>query len=158
MIDLSKIQGMKIPDYSKEDLKKRLSKRDLLEFLIGVYGSEVMTRQIKFRAWHMPFGSDGPFQKMFYSQASSVLSFAEMNPDVYIVEQFTNLKDSKGQDIYEDDIIQLDPDDKPYRVFFDEGKFQIEGNGVVYELGEVYMDSEVVGNIFENPELLEDTK
>lgn len=117
-----------------------------------------MSRQIKFRAWHMPFGDKGPFQKMFYSQASSVLSFAEMNPDAYIVEQFTGLKDAKGQEIYEDDIVQLDPDDSPYRVFFDEGKFQIEGNGVVYELGEVYMDCEVVGNIHTNPGLLEVAK
>lgn len=34
---LSDIQGIKIPDYSKHDLKKILSKDDLWEFLINVY-------------------------------------------------------------------------------------------------------------------------
>ena len=117
-----------------------------------------MNREIKFRAWYMPFGSKEPMQEMLHRRASSILSFAEMNPDAYIVEQFTGLKDSNGKEIYEGDLVQLDPDDSPYKVIFDEGKFEITGNGVTYDLGEEFMDCEIIGNIHEDKDLLEEDK
>lgn len=64
-------------------------------------------REIKFRAWHMPFGSKGPMQEMVYSKASSILAFAEMSPDKYIVEQYTGIKDESGKDICEGDIVRV---------------------------------------------------
>lgn len=121
-----------------------------------------MSREIKFRAWYMPFGNKGPMQEMVHGKASSILAFAEMSPDEYnvgyIVEQFTGLKDSNGDDIYENDLVLLDPDDPPYQVIFDEGKFELSNDylGLVYDLGEEYMDCEIIGNIHENPELLEE--
>lgn len=119
-----------------------------------------MNRQIKFRAWHMPFGSKGPMQEMLHRRASSILSFAEMNSDAYIVEQFTGLKDSDGDDIYENDLVLLDPDDPPYQVIFDEGKFELSNDylRLVYDLSEEHMDCEIVGNVHTNPELLEADK
>lgn len=45
MTDISRIQGMKIPDWSKDELKKKLSKEDLLEFLNGVYGPDVFHKK-----------------------------------------------------------------------------------------------------------------
>lgn len=72
-------------------------------------------------------------------------------------EQFTGLKDSNGDDIYENDLVLLDPDDQPYQVIFDEGKFELSNDylGLVYDLGEEFMDCEIIGNIHDNPELLE---
>lgn len=112
----------------------------------------------KFRAWYMPFGSKEPMQEMIHRRASSILSFAEMNSDAYIVEQFTGLKDSNGDDIYENDLVLLDPDDPPYQVIFDEGKFELSNDylGLVYDLSEEHMDCEIIGNIHEDKDLLEE--
>lgn len=123
-----------------------------------------MSRQIKFRAWHMPFGPKGPMQEMVHGKASSILASAEMSPDEYIdeyiVEQFTGLKDSNGDDIYENDLVLLDPDDQPYQVIFDEDKFELSNDylGLVYDLGKEFMDCVIIGNIHENPELVEADK
>jgi len=74
------------------------------------------------------------------------------------VGQFTSLTDVNGEDIYENDLISLtdDLEDPVYRVVFDEAKFEIIGGGVCYDLGEEFMDCEVIGNVHTNPELLED--
>jgi len=74
------------------------------------------------------------------------------------VGQFTSLTDVNGEDIYENDLISLtdDLEDPVYRVVFDEAKFEIVGGGVCYDLGEEFMDCEVIGNVHTNPELLED--
>lgn len=64
-------------------------------------------REIKVRAWYMPFGPKGPMQEMVYSKASSILAFAEMSPDKYIVEQYTDLNDFHGKMIYEGDIVKV---------------------------------------------------
>lgn len=70
-------------------------------------------------------------------------------------EQYTGLKDANGNDIYENDLVLLDQDDQPYQVIFNEGKFEIVGGGIIYDLGEEFMDCEIVGNVRDNPELLE---
>lgn len=114
-----------------------------------------MNREIKFRAWNMPFGPKGTMQEMVHGKASSILALAEMSPDEYIVEQFTGLKDKNGDDIYENDLVSLEPDDSPYKVILDKLKFEMVGNGVTYDLSEVHMDCVIVGSVHANPELLE---
>ncbi|WP_225418203.1 YopX family protein [Levilactobacillus mulengensis] len=73
------------------------------------------------------------------------------------LEQYTGLKDANGDDIYENDLVSLDPDDAPYQVIFDEGKFELDNDylGIVYDLSETHMDCDIVGNVHTNPELLE---
>jgi uncharacterized phage protein (TIGR01671 family) len=128
-----------------------------------------MSREIKFRAWYMPFGSKDPRQEMLHRHASSILRFAEMNPDAYIVEQFTGLKDKNGKDIYEGDILAWHSNiyrkhDWVGLVLYRGAGFAVQESDKSYSSPE-WLDCacrkdaniiEVIGNIHENPELLEE--
>ena len=46
----------------------------------------------KFRAWHTPFKGKKFGQEMKYGRAGTLLSFAEMSPDDYILMQSTGLR------------------------------------------------------------------
>lgn len=43
---LSDIQGMKIPHWAEAEIRKKLSNADLLEYINGVYGDEVMSDEL----------------------------------------------------------------------------------------------------------------
>ncbi len=72
----------------------------------------------------------------------------------YIPMQYTGLKDAKGVEIYEGDVTKAtDWDDEPREVVFWEGCFchkRADGNGHIFDPKKV----EIIGNIWENPELL----
>lgn len=125
--------------------------------------------RFKFRAWN---GQDREYDYnaqniSFYDRdEDSITLFRHVErdkPDV-ILEQCTGLKDRNGKLIYEGDIVLLSDNNKNYQVFFDEetGQFKVK---MPYMSGyevlnfEIYQPSSslftVVGNIHENPELLE---
>lgn len=133
-----------------------------------------MNRQIKFRAWHMPFGPKGPMQEMVHGKASRILALAEMSPDEYIdgyiVEQYTGLKDANGKEIYEGDIIKFFGANKKAKVkrefrvvIYKADRYGAGFNSIIQNKEHNYggispAQDIVVGNVHENPELLEADK
>ena len=84
----------------------------------------------------------------------------------YILMQSTGLKDKNGKLIYEGDIIKIPDDYDTYgmfacekrEVYFNEGGFRLKPKWDKNSRGnwlEDTKDFEVIGNIYENPELLE---
>lgn len=113
-------------------------------------------REIKFRAWNpdrkkiedeFDITSNGnPFK------INMVETFEEK--DSWILQQYTGLKDRNGKEIYEGDI--LDYSGKPWVVqTSDNGAWILDyanGSGQCY-LHPICSHLEIIGNIYENPEL-----
>jgi uncharacterized phage protein (TIGR01671 family) len=122
-----------------------------------------MSREIKFRAWDKD-EKFMVFQIAGLSECIDVFKFNEwLNSSVYVLMQYTGLKDKNGKEIYEGDILQMDiqwwhkdwssgkEDKKIKTVGFDMGVG-------LFHCGDWSVDNEyveVIGNIYENPELLE---
>ena len=114
-------------------------------------------REIKFRAWDSTnmtktfcVTSQGRVRKHLIG-----VDFEDL--DHYILMQFTGLLDKNGKEIYEGDIVKLsEPKDKWSQICKVEWKdfaFQIDNAPLSGILN--YTKYEVVGNIYENPELKE---
>ena len=75
--------------------------------------------------------------------------------DPKTVGQYTGLKDKNGTKIFEGDIVLLKGDEEPYQVVFDESCFQVYNSSGCYVMDNFYdYEIEVIGNIYDNPELL----
>ena len=73
--------------------------------------------------------------------------------------QYTGLEDKNGKEIYEGDILFESFGERYYKVVFENGSFRAEFKGDFEEysfdlIDVVAQGCEVLGNIYENPELL----
>lgn len=133
-------------------------------------------REIKFRAWNsswkmmiqpqdiISLGSDGVSNKIadvrFWIKTTDGVHHDhtwEDDEDV-ILMQYTGLKDKNGKEIYEGDIVQYKDwkdnyGDTPVEVDFINGQFSINHHATK-EYDEWWSECEIIGNRFENPELL----
>ena len=112
-------------------------------------------REIKFRAWlYDPDNiTDGWYEYRAYPMLNGEVWFdgdiADLNQGGILLEQYTGLHDKNGKEIYEGDIISTGR--WSGKVFMRIGCWYVENYA---ELG--YLQSpEIIGNIHENPELLE---
>jgi hypothetical protein len=129
-----------------------------------------MNREFKFRVWDKKFrgkkqmvcaDNDG---RLFVRGVEITLQMLTMMGtrfnDRYVIQQFTGFKDVNKKEIYEGDIFKGDYY-KWGAVEFVDGNFVVNLKGARrYALCELFYDTakgdypEVVGNIFENPELI----
>lgn len=115
-------------------------------------------RQIKFRAWDTRI-------KTMYQPGDDYGTTHPLDPCVYamqgqsvILMQFTGLTDRTGKDIYEGDIVKFEhriiASIKWYKndVAF---RFHVSGEKGGFGMAGLNESCEVIGNIYENPNLLD---
>lgn len=80
-------------------------------------------------------------------------------PKSFDVMQYTGLKGKNGKEIYEGDIVYIFPEYELRQVKWDKNtaRFTVEYSNIITDFDNWYgKDLEVVGNIYDNPELLEE--
>lgn len=126
-----------------------------------------MTREIKFRAWEKIGQQIIGWQQWV---DNSINLYEILGNGEFIVMQYTGLTDKNGKEIYEQDIVKFgkkslgnNQRDEDYNTLpivwsatrgawvFDDGDRDYYRSWNAY----IYSDLEVIGNTWENPELLE---
>ena len=152
---------------TKEILEQRLSqfysKSEMLSGAISGERRGIVNREILFR------GKRADTKEWIYGDVQhnvDVVKIREQEPNIQhvarsfvvipeTVGQYTGMKDKNGRRIFEGDII-LPHGYKPeaYPVFYEDFCFRIDSNICVLCVADEE-DIEVIGNIYDNPELLE---
>lgn len=125
-------------------------------------------RKIKFRAWDKECIEKG-LEMYSWKEMNEVRMDDFWNNPRFHLMQYTGLHDKNGKEIYEGDIVSyqfqfaFEKKKVIYTVIFEDGqfltthlKFNDKTSLAWYRLHRKEMDIEVIGNIYENPELLEE--
>jgi len=116
-------------------------------------------REIKFRAWNIQnervvyepyrfelYNGKYRFTETWQDEEDGIFRDCE-------IMQYTGLKDKNGKEIYEGDILQFyknHKDNKAEKII----KEVVEWSGQGWQPYDMTTESEIIGNIYENPELL----
>lgn len=115
-------------------------------------------RELKFRVW------DKDAKRMLYQ--TDIEYYDDMigfrfdsdilaNKEDIVIMQYTVLKDKNGKEAYEGDVVKLGDQYLVVKYRTEYACFELSVNDDVYKRIFVLKDAEIVGNIYENPELLE---
>lgn len=130
-------------------------------------------RNIKFRVWdkdikrmhicgenvHDEITFESKTNKAYYYNLQNGCGSLREDSD-YVLMQYIGLKDKNGKEIYEGDILQIDVDRAYIKWDNKYGYFQLIPIGDYYFDSDVvgqaleYLEAEVIGNIYENKNLL----
>lgn len=117
-------------------------------------------REIKFRAWDKEAGALVSHE-ILYCGNDPPANFCDFdvwtnNKQRYVPLQYTGLKDENGKEIYEGDICRLLGDKTRTAIIsYSEANFMIYGLGFLTRGAVEIYKLEVIGNIYENAELLD---
>lgn len=117
--------------------------------------------RFKFRAWDKSQNKMYQVRGINFDNEDLWLKINEtqiMGANLFEVElmQYTGLKDKNGTEIYEGDIVFDSHCEENGKVIFDEGCFAIEWETTIEDLFENCDIYEVIGNAYQNPELLKE--
>ena len=119
-----------------------------------------MSREIKFRAWDKHHNSMEYINDLYWFEENGIHDF---NDDNYIFMQNTGLKDKNGKEIYDSDIVKVTwgsgkivcyevkyCESLGYHYLRDTKNKEDDDIICIYD----YSQMDVIGNVFDNPELL----
>lgn len=123
-----------------------------------------MSIEIKYRAWLkkekkivnvflMSLTEKWIGYQIFYEEEKKK-KFEFSDSENFKLIQYTGLKDSLGNEIYEGDILWNEYDEEYGEVIFDEGEWKLLESDISQNLFSMLDVVEVKGNIYENEELL----
>ena len=109
-------------------------------------------REIKFRAWDKE-NKEMVEVELLGKRVLLCKNGEWENIEDFEVMQYTGLKDKNDKEIYEGDIVRHATDEGVYKVIFEDGGFYVINSYDFQTINEYPL--EVIGNVYENLELLE---
>ena len=123
----------------------------------------------KFRAWHKTWEEMGEVKRIRFNDEGNITTVLvvgkTLGSNAYLKDvklmQSTGLFDKNNKEIFEGDIVKMSKDVYSEPTYYEVvrhrgGAYRLESKQHGCELWLRHTDCEVVGNIYENPELLED--